>query len=544
MNAFNDLRISARLTIAFFTLLLLTCLVGGMALFKIGTINDAMDNVGDRWLPSVREVLQLRTHVLDHRLRETQAVIATSEQRDKFLKLKEEQLQRFKDVAAKYEPLIQSAESRAVYTDFRQKFDVYLGVSEQIVALAKADKRDEAAILSLGEGMKTFRAALPLLDKLVDDSVKGSQASRAAAQAASSSARISVATMLAVAIALGLLFGMIITGSIVRPIRQSIDIANRIAGGDLTGRFQGSERNETGQMLNALSAMQGALRTTIGAMSEHAQSLSTAAASMADTARQVSTESALQSEAAATMAASVEQLTVSINHVKDNAGDAQQASLKAESLSRDGAKVIRDAAAVIHGVAEEIGATSKVIEVLGEESQRISSIVAVIHDVADQTNLLALNAAIEAARAGEQGRGFAVVADEVRKLAERTSGATREITDMIERIQQRSNESVSGMGRAVAKVNDGVALANQAGASIGDIADSAVIAERAVGVISSALQEQASASTQIAGNVECIAQMTEENSAAAKASADSARALNALADEMRREIARFRLQAS
>jgi len=544
MNAFNQMRISTRLTIAFFTLLVLTCLVGGVALTKIGAINDAMGDVGDRWLPSVREVLQLRTHVLDHRLRETQAILAPSETRDNFIRLKEVQLQQYKEVAAKYEALIQSPGSKAVYTDFRQKFDVYLGYSNQIIALAKADKRDEAAALSLGDGMKAFRAALPLLDKLVEESLKGSHDARLAAEAASTSARTGVATMLLVAIVLGILFAIAITGSIVKPIRQSILIANRIANGDLTGRFAGSDRNETGQMLNALLAMQDALHRTISAMDEHAKSLSEAATHMANAARQVSNDSAAQSEAAASMAASVEQLTVSIAHVKDNAGDAQQASLKAEGLSRDGADVISNAASVIQGVAAEITSTSKIIEALGEESERISGIVSVIHDVADQTNLLALNAAIEAARAGEQGRGFAVVADEVRKLAERTSGATREITEMIERIQARSGESVSGMGRAVAKVNDGVALASRAGTSIGDIADSAVVAERAVGVIAAALHEQASASAQIANNVERIAQMTEENSTAARISAESARALNTLAEQMRQEIAHFQLSPS
>ncbi|PHV09763.1 methyl-accepting chemotaxis protein [Chitinimonas sp. BJB300] len=544
MKLFNDLRISMRLAIAFLLLLALTCSVGGVALVKLGTVNAALGEVGDKWLPSVREILLLRTHVLDHRLRETQYVIAKADSKPIFLDLKQIELENFRKVAALYEPLINTPETRQTYTEFREKFDAYLKVSDQIIALAKDDKQEEAAALSLGDGVKAFRAALPLLEKLVDESINGSKVARANAEMDASSARYGVTVMLIVALALGALFGIIITRSIVKPIHQSIEIANRIAEGDLTGDIQGNDRNEMGQMLNALSTMQRSLNDTISIMRRHAESLTQSASEMATTSTQVSNDSAAQSESASSMAAAVEELTVSISQVKDNAGDAQQSALQAESLSNEGAEVIRGAEKEILGVAEEIRATSKVIAALGEESQRISSIVSVIHDVADQTNLLALNAAIEAARAGEQGRGFAVVADEVRKLAERTSGATREITDMIQRIQQCSKDSVSGMDRAVNKVEESVQLAGNAGAAIGGIATSAVGAERAVSVISSALQEQTSASSQIASNVERIAQMAEENSTAAKLSAQSARALSLLAEEMRKEVARFRLRPS
>ncbi|MGQ5524583.1 methyl-accepting chemotaxis protein [Chitinimonas sp. PSY-7] len=542
MKFFNDLRIFVRLAIAFFLLLVLTGAVGGVALMKLGTVTDALGQVGDKWLPSVQEILMLRTHVLDHRLRETQYIIAKPENKQKFLDLKQKELESFREVARHYETLIESPDTRRVYTEFREKFDAYLKVSDQIVALAKEGKMEEAATLSLGDGLAAFRVALPLLEKLVDDSTSGSKAARADADTAATAARSNVSVMLVVALVLGALFGIVITRSIIDPINSSIRIANRIADGDLTGDIQGNDHNEMGQMLSALATMQNSLSKTIGIMRQHAESLTQSANEMAATSTQVSNDSAAQSEAASSMAAAVEELTVSITQVKDNAGDARQSSVRAESLSNEGASVIRGAEKEILGVAEEIRITSKVIAELGEESQRISSIVSVIHDVADQTNLLALNAAIEAARAGEQGRGFAVVADEVRKLAERTSGATREIVDMIQRIQQCSKDSVSGMDRAVSRVEESVQLAGSAGTAIEGIASSAVEAEHAVSVIASALQEQSTVSTQIASNVERIAQMAEENSSAAKVSAGSAQLLSRLAEEMRKEVARFRLR--
>ena len=192
-------------------------------------------------------------------------------------------------------------------------------------------------------------------------------------------------------------------------------------------------------------------------------------------------------------------------------------------------------------IADTVRAAAQDIEKLGQHSNEVSSIVQVIKDVADQTNLLALNAAIEAARAGEQGRGFAVVADEVRKLAERTARATEEITKMIGSMQGSSKAAVSSMHDAVGQVTGGVEMANQAGAAIIKIKESSEKVVVVVSDITSALAEQTVASNEIAAQVEKLAQMTEENSAAITQTANSARNLQELANDMRTEVSRFKI---
>ncbi|QDQ25611.1 methyl-accepting chemotaxis protein [Chitinimonas arctica] len=330
--------------------------------------------------------------------------------------------------------------------------------------------------------------------------------------------------------------------SVLRPMTAALAAVETIAGGDLCKPIAVGGRSEAGKMLTALQAMQTQLRATIGSVLANADAVAVAARQMAGSSHEVSLASARQSESSASMAAAVEQLTVSISHVSNNAGEAEKSATDAEGQARDGAKVIQIAASNIRGVAAELRGTAEVITELGAQSQQISGIVEVIREVANQTNLLALNAAIEAARAGEAGRGFAVVADEVRKLSERTSGATKEIGDMISRIQSYTAESVSGMHGAVKLVDEGVKQVNQAAEAIDHISTNATEVESAVDVISCALKEQMSASNQIAVNIEQIAQMSEENNSSALQSDQAAQTLLALAAKMRETILVFRLQ--
>ena len=241
------------------------------------------------------------------------------------------------------------------------------------------------------------------------------------------------------------------------------------------------------------------------------------------------------------MAAAVEEMTVSIGQVSENAHEARALSRRSGELSEQGAGVIQNAAAEMSQISDSVKESSQIIAALEQQSGEISAIVNVIKEIADQTNLLALNAAIEAARAGEQGRGFAVVADEVRKLAERTSKSTQEIAGMIEKIQGGTHSAFASMEGGVARVSNGVTLANEAAGSITQIKTEAARVVQVVGDISNSLKEQSVASNDIAKNVEKIAQMSEENSAAVQETAKAAQHLEQLATSMQNTIGRFKV---
>ena len=324
-------------------------------------------------------------------------------------------------------------------------------------------------------------------------------------------------------------------------LRQAGDAAEAIAGGDLTHVLPDKGGDEVGELVARLSRKQAGLRDLIGTLHGNADSLHRAAAELSVSSDRSAGVSEQQSESASTMAAAVEQLSVSIDQVEEHAREARSLAQDSGRQSESGGSVIQQSAGEMRSIAESVNATAGTIRELNEFSERISGIVGVISDIADQTNLLALNAAIEAARAGEQGRGFAVVADEVRKLAERTGKSTHEITEMIERIQQSTQLATQEMDAGVRRVNDGVGLAREAGDSITRIRDSADRVTRVVDDIGVSLKEQSQAAREIAQRVERIAQGAEENSSAARQTASSASEMRRLAGELQQLAGRFRV---
>lgn len=314
----------------------------------------------------------------------------------------------------------------------------------------------------------------------------------------------------------------------------------RIAEGDLTGVIPVRDQ-DTRSLMAATRKMQANLRQMLDDLRQNADVVANAAHEMATTSQQVAGASALQSEAAASMAAAVEEMTVSINHVSESSLHAHSVTTQTGELSNAGNQAIEDTVAEMQRISTTVHQASSTIRDMGESSQRISSIVGVIKDVAEQTNLLALNAAIEAARAGEAGRGFAVVADEVRKLAERTAKATTEISDMVATVQGNADLAVGTMDETVARVTEGVNLARKTSESMLSINQGSQQVMDTVTDISNALREQGVASNEIAANVENIARRSEENSSAIHTVAEIAIRLEKLAADTRQTLSRFHI---
>jgi len=316
-------------------------------------------------------------------------------------------------------------------------------------------------------------------------------------------------------------------------------VARRIAAGDLATPIDCAADDKDSLLAN-IRTMQDTLRQMIASIIGNAEKVASAAGQLLNASEDVADRARQQSDAASSMAASVEEMSVSIDQVRDNAQEAHGISIEAGSISQEGAEVIHSAATEMRKISDAVQSSSEIVEDLGRQSDQITSIVNTIKEIADQTNLLALNAAIEAARAGEQGRGFAVVADEVRKLAERTSLSTTEIAGMVGKIQNGTRSAVSSMQAGVVQVSHGVELANQAGDSINRIRDGAQRVTEVVNDISSSIGEQSMAGSQIAHQLETIAQMSEESAIAVQHTAEAARHLQTLSASLHQAVAQFR----
>jgi methyl-accepting chemotaxis protein len=319
------------------------------------------------------------------------------------------------------------------------------------------------------------------------------------------------------------------------------DLVSAVANGKLNNRIDSSGSDEIAELLRALQRMQSQLHTLMSQIQQASAELTGASSTVASTAEQLSASADEQSRASSSIAAAVEELSVSIESVSANATQAQNIAGKSGQQAQQSSKVINDTVASMERIAQVVRTASGRIEELGKQSEQISSIVNVIKGIADQTNLLALNAAIEAARAGEQGRGFAVVADEVRLLAQRTTQSTAEISGKIDLILNGTIDAVGQMGTGVEQVNHGVDLAGQAGKAIDVIQQSFMDVVHVIESISLSLQEQNAASNEVAGHIERIATMSAQNSEATRHSSAVAHELRSLSEQLSSSVARFQL---
>ena len=342
-------------------------------------------------------------------------------------------------------------------------------------------------------------------------------------------------------LAISVLVGFWLFRSIVPPLQRAAEVADRIAQGDLTTSIQGAGTDEAGRLLTTLKKMQDELRQLVQQVMSTSQQLGQSARQMLETSNKVVGYSSSQNEATTSAAAAVEEMTVSINHVSENALDAQSLARESEISAQNGRSAVQQAAGEISAVADAMRQSAALMETLKQRSHEITSIVNVIKEIADQTNLLALNAAIEAARAGEQGRGFAVVADEVRKLAERTTNSTQEISTMLGNLHDATAGMLGQIEAGVSKVASGREFADKADSMMDGVGNQAQRVLTSVSDIAYSLKEQGQASNQVSNSVEVIARMTENNHQEIQKILAAAHALDTLANTLGQSIRHLRV---
>jgi methyl-accepting chemotaxis protein len=455
---------------------------------------------------------------------------------------------RIKDFRAKMdksainlEESLPDAEAKKLFDNFMATRKAYSPHLEKIIALAKENKDAEAIEYMKGDAIKTERAEIEAIEKLIEYLAKsGKGISDGNTVTADSTGRIMIGVAI-LGFILALLLGVIISRSISVPVNRLACQAHQVADGDLRIQIDYRSKDEVGELSEAFRTMTENLRGTISRVSETSNQVATASSQLQSTAEQIATGAEEVAAQSATVATAGEEMSATSGDIAQNCQMASEGAQRASQTATEGAVIVERTIVVMGQIAAKVQETASTVESLGARSDQIGAIIGTIEDIADQTNLLALNAAIEAARAGEQGRGFAVVADEVRALAERTTRATKEIGEMIKAIQKETKGAVTAMEQGVRQVETGTEEAAKSGHALREILEQVNSVAMQVNQIATAAEEQTATTSEISSNMHQITEVVMQTSHGAQESATAAAQLNGNAEELQRLVRQFKL---
>jgi len=536
----RNLNIAPRAFLGFAFIALLVIVLGVFAVNRMTIIRQASLDMETTQLPSVEflgnmteNVLRLR--ILSFRVLVNREPAGLQEAQTRIGVL----VDKLRAAQAKYAALPAGPEEAALYKTFTVTLDNYLQAQNQMMALSRENKLEEVRSLintKIKDGTDQMGEQL---NKLVAFNAADAKKNSDQAGDHYKSAITGIITVAVIAALLTVLLAWLLTRSIVTPLNRAVHAARTIAEGNLSQAIEIDGKDEPARLLEALSAMQTNLRKTIEQIAGSATQLGAAAEELSAVTEEASRGLQQQNNEIEQAATAVNEMTAAVEEVARNAVSTSEASNQSTQAAREGRDRVVETVDAIQTMTHDVQNTSLMIEGLAAQGRDIGKVLDVIRAIAEQTNLLALNAAIEAARAGEAGRGFAVVADEVRALAHRTAQSTQEIEKMVAGIQNGTGEAVSSMQQSNQRTQSTLEMARAAGIALEQITQSIYLINERNLVIASASEEQAQVSREVDRNLVNIRDLATQSAAGANQTSAATHELSRLAVDLNAMVARF-----
>ena len=541
-SMFSSIKIRSKILSAFFVTTLLTILLGIFALVQIGKVDGKSEALAENSLPAVINLGIVDSQLNLSRRGELQACTKTTpEEFQRYFKRLSETSESIAKAQAVLDKLPMTPDEKKQVDELKALIAAYYKDAAQTFEIAKSGDLDATTQHMRSVSKKSYDAAQKNTTGLIEFNRKEATDEAAQAHHIAISARYWIIGAAIVCAVAALLLGLLIAGTISAPLGRLAEEANKVAAGDLRIQLTRGGRDEIGQLTASFAAMTDNLRSMIGKIETASNRVTETSTEVYSTSEQMATGAEEVASQAATVATAGEEMSATSGDIAQNCQMAAESANRANESAASGAQVVQDTVQCMYKIAERVNDTSTTVASLGSRSDQIGQIVGTIEDIADQTNLLALNAAIEAARAGEQGRGFAVVADEVRALAERTTRATREIGEMIKAIQSETRGAVTAMEQGVREVESGTSEAARSGQAIAEIIDQIGALQTQVNQIATAAEEQTATTSEISSNMIQITEVVQQTARGAHESATAASQLKDVAEELQGLVRQFKL---
>ncbi|MBP0950486.1 methyl-accepting chemotaxis protein [Pseudomonas sp. 20GA0080] len=546
MNILRQFKFSTKLLSAFIICALITLAVGGLGMTGVTRLGNALELTFSNNLVSVSNTNETLTSMTAHnrglyRLLDAQDGGVSETDKERVRQAIADDLARAQKVFSIYRATPLEDDERVAGDQLEQMLPAYIAGSQQVIELMRAGDLQGARTRLNDLSTDGFVKIRAYLRTIIDSNNRQIKEGAVAAAQLRNKSVLMLEIGVVIAFIVAILLGIFITRMITRPLAVAVVSAQRIAGGDLTQPIVSTSSDEAGLLLDALSNMQDGLKGTIQQIASASDQLASAAEELSAVTNESTRGLTRQNDEIQQAATAVNQMTAAVEEVARNAVSTSEASKTATEDAVDGRGQVDHTVKGITTMVHEITESTEAVSELAGHVREISKVLDVIRSIAEQTNLLALNAAIEAARAGEQGRGFAVVADEVRALAHRTQASTVEIEGMISTVQSGADGAVAAMGKSLSLATNTQELALRAGSALEKITQGvATINERNL-VIASASEEQAQVAREVDRNLLNIQDLSTQSAAGADQTNASSQELSRLATSFNGMVAKFKL---